>query len=971
MSSKLKEDQIKWVLNLDAKGVQGEVQKLSNTIRSLTDENKYLNKEMRDASKQMNAAEKEMHKLEKAGRTHSKAYQEVRGTYESAKAEVAGYKTQLEKNNKTIDEHNNKLNTKIKTMRIEDMTMSQLKKSAAQLQHQLNNTSAATNPKEYKQLQDELGKVQNRMVDVRGANQGLSHQLSSIPGPMGGAVRSIQGLGKALKALLLNPVGLLIMAIVLALLALKKAWESFTGRYDEYSDTMQAANAGIKTSFDFLVDKAVVKLKEFFKNFEDFDKKLIEYWERIKGFFKGVVEDIKSPIESLKRLNSKLENFTDGVKDKAKDAFGFLKRAVTDPKGAFESIKNKASEITDKISEWVEPAKELLKEADEVRKKAQELERQLIVNTDRQRDFSVESAKANLEIRKLEEIYKDVRIADDERFAAAQKARDIEVKRAEEEERLLREKYEIIKAQNALAVSGRKDIEREQEAEKALIAAQEKSYQVRLRVLEKLGTLEKSMDIVKLDALKKQSELQMRMLDEAKQFALDRVNDTETDPAIAAIKVAAIESEFAQKRLEQQQAYGEALAQVEFKSAELKTKAIEESSEKITEADREVNNARLREQQEFERQAAILEKSLRIETLDDRKQTELDALQKLYEEQLISEEIYQLAKAGIEAKYNEERFNARQQWGLTTMSEVFDREMDILREQYALKLLSEEEFERAKLQIKLGFAQQYISQVNQITQLGANALKAIEDAQIAKAGDNEAKKLEIHKKFADANFAMQVAQIGGSLAQGIMSAWASAMTLGPVFGPIAAAAVTGLLTATSIAQIASANAERRRIKALTLDGGGSGGGGGAQAAPTATAQMVLNSNSGFADGGYTGAGAKYEVAGSLPDGRPYHRGEYFVAQDEMRHPEVVPLIRRIEQVRRRRTNANPLPDGFAEGGYSGNSVGKLGIENILTRVADLLDHLKNNPIEAELNYFTFKEAEKTIDHSRKHTGLWQ
>jgi hypothetical protein len=74
--------------------------------------------------------------------------------------------------------------------------------------------------------------------------------------------------------------------------------------------------------------------------------------------------------------------------------------------------------------------------------------------------------------------------------------------------------------------------------------------------------------------------------------------------------------------------------------------------------------------------------------------------------------------------------------------------------------------------------------------------------------------------------------------------------------------------------------------------------------------MVLNQ--GFAEGGYTGAGGKYEVAGMLPDGRPYHRGEYFVAQEEMAHPEVVPLVRRIEQVRRRRTSSNPLPDGFAE-----------------------------------------------------------
>lgn len=76
--------------------------------------------------------------------------------------------------------------------------------------------------------------------------------------------------------------------------------------------------------------------------------------------------------------------------------------------------------------------------------------------------------------------------------------------------------------------------------------------------------------------------------------------------------------------------------------------------------------------------------------------------------------------------------------------------------------------------------------------------------------------------------------------------------------------------------------------------------------------------SGFAEGGYTGSGGKYDVAGYLPDGRPYHRGEYFVPQEELAIPVVAEYVRRIESIRRLRTNANPLPDGFAEGGYSGS-----------------------------------------------------
>lgn len=967
--SKLREDQISWVLNLDAKGVQGEVQKLSNSIRGLKDENKFLKNEMRDANKQMSDAEKEMKKLEKAGRMHSKAYKEARGTYEGAKDEIAAYKTQLEKNNKTIDQHNKKLDTTIKTMRIEDMTMAQLKKRAGELQGQLNHTSMAADPKKYKELQTELTKVQGRMGEVKGANQTMVQGLTSIPGPVGGAVRSLQGLGRALKALLLNPVGILIMAIVVALVALQKAWGSFTSRYDEWGDKMQARNAGLKASFDFLVDKAVEKLGDLKEWFNDFDEKLLVVWERAKNFFKGIIDEISDPKESFNKLEERAEQATEGIKNTGKRVFGFLKKAVTDPQGAFETIVNKVGSAKNKIEEWGEPLVNAAKEVEKVYTEAEKLEMQLIANADRQREFSVESARANLQIKQLEEIYRDVRKSDEERLAATQKARKVEIERAEEEERLLQEKFNIIVAQNSLAVSGRKDIEKQQQAEKELIAAQQRSYETRIRVNRQLAALEQEADKKAIEAVREKFEEQQKILETTRQFAIDRINDTEVDAEIVAVKIAAAEAEFAQRRLEIQKAFGLALAEVELENGDLRKEAIEDNQKVIEQADSDANQARLDAEREFNRQSKLLNEAFIIETLDERMQTEADALKRLYDEKLLSEEAYQIALKGLEDKYNSERAAARGQWGLISIQESFNHEMEVLSQQYAAKLLSEEEFERAKLNLKLQYAQQYVQQEQQLAQAGANALNAIQDAQIARAGDDEAKKLEIQKKFADAQFALQVAQIIGSTAQGIMSAWASAMVLPVPFSQITGAAMAALIGATGVAQVKAANAERQRIKSLTLGGGGGGGASTPTASPIATAQMVLNSSSGFADGGYTGAGGKYEVAGMLPDGRPYHRGEYFVAQEEMTHPEVVPLVRRIEQVRRRRTSTNPLPEGFAEGGYSGNNIEKLGIESILSRVADLLDYLKNNPIEAEINYIGFKDAEKRIEQSKENTSL--
>ena len=71
------------------------------------------------------------------------------------------------------------------------------------------------------------------------------------------------------------------------------------------------------------------------------------------------------------------------------------------------------------------------------------------------------------------------------------------------------------------------------------------------------------------------------------------------------------------------------------------------------------------------------------------------------------------------------------------------------------------------------------------------------------------KKLDIEKKYADINFAVKASQIIADTAVSIMKALAE---LGPIAGPVAAA----LMGITGAAQLASANAERTKIKNMTI-----------------------------------------------------------------------------------------------------------------------------------------------------------
>jgi hypothetical protein len=248
-----------------------------------------------------------------------------------------------------------------------------------------------------------------------------------------------------------------------------------------------------------------------------------------------------------------------------------------------------------------------------------------------------------------------------------------------------------------------------------------------------------------------------------------------------------------------------------------------------------------------------------------------------------------------------------------------------LKDALAQELLTQEEFEQAKLQLKLQYAQEYAQKAAEFASMASDAISALQsaeianteakyDAEIAAAGDNKEeverlenekakKKLDIEKKYADVQFAVTAAEIVSNTALAVMQAYAQ---LGPIAGTVAAV----LMGITGAAQLVVANAQRQKVKQMSLSGSGS-------STTPQTGQIRLKegfadggSNTDYTNGGYTGDGGRYEVAGTLP----VHHGEYVVAVPELKRPDIADKVRSIERVRRKRTLSNPLPAGFADGG---------------------------------------------------------
>lgn len=320
--------------------------------------------------------------------------------------------------------------------------------------------------------------------------------------------------------------------------------------------------------------------------------------------------------------------------------------------------------------------------------------------------------------------------------------------------------------------------------------------------------------------------------------------------------------------------------------------------------------------------------------------------------------------AALNYQYQEQMWQLQELVGLSWADE-YERELAQLENYHRQGLISTKDYEKKKLELGVTNAKKYF---DYYANLSGSMFSAIQDAEIAQSDakydvliqqaknngedtaaleeEKENKKLEIQKKYADVNFAIKVSQIIADTAVSIMKAFAD---LGPIGGAIAAA----MLTATGVAQVVSAKAERDKIK--NMQPSNTAGSSGTVAAP-AKAERVL---SGYSDGGYTGDGDRYEVAGVV------HRGEYVVPKPIMDNPRVVDAVGTIEAIRRNKILGSGMAAapsaGYADGGYTAPAP-SLSMEEFTKAVQEFRAATK--AIRAYIVYKDIEDAKETMDRAR-------
>lgn len=297
---------------------------------------------------------------------------------------------------------------------------------------------------------------------------------------------------------------------------------------------------------------------------------------------------------------------------------------------------------------------------------------------------------------------------------------------------------------------------------------------------------------------------------------------------------------------------------------------------------------------------------------------DVTALEKAYADaQAQIQEEYEAKRVEKLAQDAEKQKQARESLGFDHQSE-YDQQLEQLQQALDNQYITQEEYEKKVQQLK---RDSYMKQAQYYTNLFSGAVTALQDAEMANVdakydaeikaaeGNTELQeklekkkaneKLKIQKKYADVNFAMQAAQIISNTALSIMVAYAA---LGPIAGSIAAA----LMGVTGAAQLVVANAERQKVKRMTLSNAG-----GSSSSSSGTRVASGRESGGSIDVEREQDGkrfhAKYDpdkrgfidkptvIVGEGPRGKSK---EWVASNAAVENPTVAPLLNIIDQAQR-------------------------------------------------------------------------
>ena len=289
---------------------------------------------------------------------------------------------------------------------------------------------------------------------------------------------------------------------------------------------------------------------------------------------------------------------------------------------------------------------------------------------------------------------------------------------------------------------------------------------------------------------------------------------------------------------------------------------------------------------------------------NDRKNEQLQDLQSLQEQDLISDKNYYQRKSEIMAEYYD---------GVLNKAQMVYSSINGVVSAYSDYNQACQDLEEAKINKKYDA---------EIKAAGKNS------TQVAKLEDKKEKELaKVKSKYADRSFKIQIAQGLAQTAMAAISAYASTVAI-PIVGPVLAPIAAGVAIAAGMLQMATIYKQHEAAK------------------------------QGYMDGGFTGSGNWNEEKG------PVHANEFVANRFAVRNKQIRPVLNLIDQAQKNNTvgrlrasdvsrvlgndrqSSGSINFGDAEAGQPGIPVQELMF--IMSRSAEVIDKLTarlNEPFE--------------------------
>ena len=310
----------------------------------------------------------------------------------------------------------------------------------------------------------------------------------------------------------------------------------------------------------------------------------------------------------------------------------------------------------------------------------------------------------------------------------------------------------------------------------------------------------------------------------------------------------------------------------------------EKAAEYELQVEEETNRQKLERRKEYLEQAKKMEQEYFAKSIDEREQMELALLDELITQGVIGADKRAEYEQQIRKKYNKERTAKKEDSPLAPASGVAGDFVDIFKKLEALQTKIKDgkqtwEDYAAVAVASLSLVSSTTAAVSQIftakQQEEENAINQRYDAEIKKAGENSAKgkKLEekkqkelakVKQKYNKKAMAIEIAQAVASTAMAAINAYASASKENWVLGPIAAA----MAVAAGMVQIAAIKKQHEAQQA------------------------------GYYSGGFTGGTRYRREAGVV------HEGEFVANHEAVNNPNVLPVLRLIDNAQRNNTIAS-------------------------------------------------------------------